>query len=75
MDNVTMIRVICGVLFVIVLIFLIQRRRKKVHWVRSQEPQAARPGRSKCQAAWPLAPRRRDLPHLKKKCGCRTVSY
>ncbi len=31
MDNITLIRVVCGVLFVIVLIFLIQRRRKKVH--------------------------------------------
>jgi hypothetical protein len=31
MDNVTLIRVISGVLFVIVLIFLIQRRRNKVH--------------------------------------------
>ena len=31
MDNVTLIRVIAGVLAVIVLIFLIQRRRKKVH--------------------------------------------
>lgn len=31
MDNVTMIRVIAGVLFVIVLIVLIQRRRKKVN--------------------------------------------
>jgi hypothetical protein len=30
-DNVTMIRVIGGVLFVIVLLFLIQRRRTKVH--------------------------------------------
>ena len=30
MDNVTMIRVVAGVLFVIVLIFLIQRRRNKV---------------------------------------------
>lgn len=31
MDNIIMIKVISGVLFVIVLIFLIQRRRKKVH--------------------------------------------
>ena len=31
MDNVTMIRVIAGVLFVIVLMILIQRRRKKVN--------------------------------------------
>ncbi len=30
MDNVTLIRIIAGVLFVIVLIFLIQRRRSKV---------------------------------------------
>jgi hypothetical protein len=30
MDNVTLIRVVAGVLFVIVLIFLIQRRRNKV---------------------------------------------
>jgi hypothetical protein len=30
-DNVTIIRIIGGVLFVIVLIFLIQRRRTKVH--------------------------------------------
>ncbi len=30
MDNVTMIRVVAGVLFVIVLLILIQRRRKKV---------------------------------------------
>jgi lipid-A-disaccharide synthase-like uncharacterized protein len=30
MDNVTVIRVVCGVLFVIVLLFLIQRRRTKV---------------------------------------------
>jgi hypothetical protein len=30
MDNVTLIRIVCGVLFVIVLIFLIQRRRRKV---------------------------------------------
>lgn len=29
MDNVTLIRVICGVLFVIVLAFLIQRRRTR----------------------------------------------
>jgi hypothetical protein len=31
MDNVTLIRIVSGVLFVIVLIFLIQRRRNKVH--------------------------------------------
>jgi len=31
MDNVTLIRVVSAVLFVIVLIFLIQRRRNKVH--------------------------------------------
>lgn len=30
MDNVTLIRTIAGVLFVIVLVFLIQRRRKSV---------------------------------------------
>ena len=30
MDNVTLIRIVSGVLFVIVLIFLIQRRRNKV---------------------------------------------
>lgn len=30
MDNVTLIRVICGVLFVIVLAFVIQRRRTRV---------------------------------------------
>lgn len=30
MDNVTLIRIIAGVLFVIVLIFLIQRRRTRV---------------------------------------------
>jgi hypothetical protein len=30
MDNVTLIRIIAGVLFVIVLVFLIQRRRRKV---------------------------------------------
>ena len=30
MDNVTMIRVVAGVLFVIVLVILIQRRRKRV---------------------------------------------
>jgi hypothetical protein len=29
-DNITLIRVIAGVLFVVVLIFLIQRRRKRV---------------------------------------------
>jgi hypothetical protein len=31
MDNVTMIRVIAGVLFVVVLVILIQRRRKRVN--------------------------------------------
>ncbi len=31
MDNVTMIRVIAGIGFVIVLFILIQRRRKRVH--------------------------------------------
>lgn len=31
MDTVTMIRVIAGVLFVIVLVILIQRRRKRVN--------------------------------------------
>jgi hypothetical protein len=30
MDNITLIRIVSGVLFVIVLIFLIQRRRNKV---------------------------------------------
>lgn len=30
MDNITMIRVIAGVLFVAGLVFLIQRRRRKV---------------------------------------------
>jgi hypothetical protein len=30
-DNITIIRIVGGVLFVIVLIFLIQRRRTKVH--------------------------------------------
>jgi hypothetical protein len=30
MDNVTIIRIVAGVLFVIVLIVLIQRRRKRV---------------------------------------------
>jgi hypothetical protein len=30
MDNVTLIRIIAGVLFVVVLIFLIQRRRTRV---------------------------------------------
>jgi hypothetical protein len=30
MDNVTLIRIIAGVLFVLVLIFLIQRRRTRV---------------------------------------------
>lgn len=31
MDNVTLIRVIAGILFVLVLFVLIQRRRKRVH--------------------------------------------
>lgn len=31
MDNVSIIRIVGAVLFVIVLIFLIQRRRTKVH--------------------------------------------
>jgi hypothetical protein len=31
MDNVTLIRVIAGIGFVIVLFILIQRRRKRVH--------------------------------------------
>jgi hypothetical protein len=30
MDNVTIIRIACGVLFVIVLVLLVQRRRKGV---------------------------------------------
>lgn len=30
MDNITIIRIIAGVLFVVVLLFLIQRRRTKV---------------------------------------------
>jgi hypothetical protein len=30
MDNVTLIRIIAGILFVVVLIFLIQRRRTRV---------------------------------------------
>jgi LPXTG-motif cell wall-anchored protein len=30
MDNATLIRIIAGVLFVVGLVFLIQRRRKKV---------------------------------------------
>jgi LPXTG-motif cell wall-anchored protein len=30
MDNATIIRIIAGVLFVVILIFLIQRRRKSV---------------------------------------------
>ncbi len=30
MDNVTIIRIVCGVLFVIVLVLLIQRRRTRV---------------------------------------------
>lgn len=31
MDNVTLIRVVSGVLFVVVLMFLIYRRRTRVH--------------------------------------------
>lgn len=31
MDNITLIRVVAGVLFVIILMALIQRRRKRVH--------------------------------------------
>jgi len=31
MDNVTLIRVIAGVLFFVVLFILIQRRRKRLH--------------------------------------------
>jgi len=31
MDNVTMIRLVAGICFVIVLMILIQRRRKRVH--------------------------------------------
>ena len=31
MDNVTIIRIVAGVLFVIVLLFLIYRRRTRVH--------------------------------------------
>jgi hypothetical protein len=31
MDNVTLLRMVAGVLFVIVLFILIQRRRKKVY--------------------------------------------
>jgi hypothetical protein len=31
MDNVTLIRIVAGILFVIVLAWLIQRRRTKVH--------------------------------------------
>ena len=31
MDNVTLIRVVAGIGFVIVLMILIQRRRKRVH--------------------------------------------
>lgn len=31
MDNITIIRVVAGVLCVVVLLFLIQRRRTKVH--------------------------------------------
>ena len=31
MDNVTLIRIIAGVLFVVVLFILIQRRRTRVH--------------------------------------------
>jgi len=30
MDNVTIIRIVCGVLFVIVVVLLIQRRRTRV---------------------------------------------
>jgi hypothetical protein len=30
MDNVTMIRIVAGVLFVVILLVLIQRRRKRV---------------------------------------------
>jgi hypothetical protein len=30
MDSVTIIRIVCGVLFVIVLVLLVQRRRKGV---------------------------------------------
>jgi hypothetical protein len=30
MDNITIIRIVCGVLFVIVLVLLIQRRRTRV---------------------------------------------
>jgi hypothetical protein len=30
MDNVTIIRIVAGVLFVIVLVFLVQRRRTRV---------------------------------------------
>lgn len=30
MDNITLIRVVAGILFVIVLIILIQRRKKKI---------------------------------------------
>ena len=31
MDNVTLIRIVAGILFVILLLWLIQRRRTKVH--------------------------------------------
>jgi hypothetical protein len=31
MDNVTLIRIIAGVLFVVVLFILVQRRRTRVH--------------------------------------------
>jgi hypothetical protein len=31
MDNVTLIRIVSGVLFVVVLMFLIYRRRTRVH--------------------------------------------
>ena len=31
MDNITIIRIVAGVLFVVVLLFLIQRRRTRVH--------------------------------------------
>jgi hypothetical protein len=30
MDNITLIRVVAGILFVVVLVILIQRRRKRV---------------------------------------------
>ena len=31
MDNVTLIRIVAGVCFVVVFVILIQRRRKRVH--------------------------------------------